>query len=173
MPKNNAPNNERVQIVYKSQVDQSEREVELPFKLLVLGNFSQSANDASIEDRDPIMVTKENFDAVLKSMGIKLDLLVENRLAKEATTPIRLSLAFNRLEDFEPHRLTRQVAPLKKLVDLSQSLVKTKKILATKPTVLEKLKSILADSDKKQQFMEQLLAYKDQLDQENNLTKTN
>ncbi|MDR2142306.1 MAG: type VI secretion system contractile sheath small subunit [Deltaproteobacteria bacterium] len=165
MAKAAIPNRERVNIVYKSQLENGQ-DIELPFKLLVLGDFSQASQEIPLDERSTIKITKENFDAVLKGMKIKLDLLVENRLTEVAKEPLRLRLELNSLADFGPDHLVRQISPLKKLVDLSQALVQTKKTLNSRPGLFNKLTSIMADKEKKTAFLDELLRYNDQLDAE-------
>ena len=58
---------ERVNIVYKPATGDAKEEVELPLKLLVLGDFTNRPDDRTMEDRDPISVDKDNFDDVLKA----------------------------------------------------------------------------------------------------------
>ena len=52
---------ERINISYKPAVGNAKEGVELPFKLLVLGDFTQSTNDVSLEDRKLINLNKSNF----------------------------------------------------------------------------------------------------------------
>jgi len=51
----------------------------------------------------------------------KLNLSVENTLSEEGGD-MAVDLAFNSLEDFEPHRVIDQVEPLKKLMETRNKL---------------------------------------------------
>jgi type VI secretion system protein ImpB len=55
---------ERVNIVYKPATGDAQQDVELPFKMLVMGNLTGRKDDRPIEDRTPINVDKDNFSQV-------------------------------------------------------------------------------------------------------------
>ncbi|MDR1086618.1 MAG: type VI secretion system contractile sheath small subunit [Deltaproteobacteria bacterium] len=150
---------ERVSIVYKSQLTQSGQDVELPFKLLVMGNFSHSSGDTPLDERDPVKVTKENFDAVVKGLAVRIDLLTENRLAPEKQENLKVRLEFSSLADLTPKSLIRGIEPLAELAELSQALRETKKLLTSNPTLFLRLKEILADKDKKELLLKELNDY--------------
>jgi type VI secretion system protein ImpB len=48
---------ERVNITYKPATGDAQAEVELPLKILVLGDFTQKADDRTVDDREPINVS--------------------------------------------------------------------------------------------------------------------
>jgi type VI secretion system protein ImpB len=52
-----------------------------------------------------------------------LSFAVENKLSEEADAPnLKVDLRFNKMEDFEPQNVARQVKPLKELLDLRTRL---------------------------------------------------
>ena len=57
---------ERINISYRPAVGSAKEGVELPFKLLVLGDFTQNQDDSTIEDRKLININNYNFDDVIK-----------------------------------------------------------------------------------------------------------
>ncbi|EQD72495.1 Uncharacterized conserved protein UCP028301, partial [mine drainage metagenome] len=58
---------ERVNIVYRPATGDAKEEVELAFKQLVVGDFTQKEDDRQLEEIKPINVDKDNFDNVLES----------------------------------------------------------------------------------------------------------
>ena len=75
---------ERVNIVYKPATGDAKEEVELPLKLLVMGDFTLRADETPVEDRAPINVDKDNFDDVLKAQNVNLSAAVADKLQKNA-----------------------------------------------------------------------------------------
>ncbi len=73
---------ERVNIVYRPATGGAQEEVELPLKMLVMGDFTNAPDDRMLEDREPINVDKDNFDEVLKAQDIKVDVTVPNKLSE-------------------------------------------------------------------------------------------
>ncbi|NLC36632.1 MAG: type VI secretion system contractile sheath small subunit, partial [Alcaligenaceae bacterium] len=93
---------ERVNITYKPATGDAQSEVELPLKLLVLGDFTQREDDRSIEDRAPINVDKDNYDEVLRAQNLSLNLSVPNRLEPGSEDNLSVDLQFESLSDFQP-----------------------------------------------------------------------
>ena len=52
---------ERINITYKPATGDAQAEVELPLKLLVVGDYTQRADDRPVEERAPINFDKDNF----------------------------------------------------------------------------------------------------------------
>ena len=83
------------------------RDPESPFALAVLGDFSGRSNRKLTEpigSRRPRLVDCDNFDEAFASLGVKLSLPHPHASSE------MLELRFNRLEDFHPDALLRQVA---------------------------------------------------------------
>ena len=55
---------ERVNIVYRPATGDAKEDVELPFKQLVIGDFTQTEDDRQLEEIKPISVDKDNFNSV-------------------------------------------------------------------------------------------------------------
>ena len=72
---------ERVNIVYRPALGDAKEEVELPLKVLVMGDFTGAADERPLEKREPTNIDKDNFDEVLKSQGVGLKLTVPNQLS--------------------------------------------------------------------------------------------
>ena len=52
---------ERINVTFKPATGNVQEEQELPLKLMVLGDFTQRADDRKVEDRKPISIDKNNF----------------------------------------------------------------------------------------------------------------
>ena len=71
---------ERINITFKPAIGGAREEVELPLKLLVLGDFTQREDLRKLEDRKPIAIDKNTLDEVLAKQALSLTLNVPNRL---------------------------------------------------------------------------------------------
>ncbi|MBQ1421074.1 MAG: type VI secretion system contractile sheath small subunit, partial [Desulfovibrio sp.] len=74
---------ERVNIVYRPATGDAKEEVELPLKLVVLGDFTLRPDDRMVEDRAPVNIDKDNFNDVMKGQGLGLQFSVPNKLADD------------------------------------------------------------------------------------------
>jgi type VI secretion system protein ImpB len=149
---------ERVNIVYKSHTGEKTEEVELPLKLLVLGDFSGRQSDEIVEERKTININKENFDEVMKSYGINMDLSVPNTLDAEAKSGSELTvqLKMRGIKDFSPDNIVDQVPELKSLLELRQSLLALKGPLGNVPAFRKSIQGILSDDTLREQLMREL-----------------
>src|ERR1700753_3118601 len=106
---------ERVNIVYRPATGDAKAEVELPLKLLVLGDFTLRQDDTPIEDMKPINVDKDNFNEVLKGQKLGLQLTVPNKLDDRAGPDdvLSLNLKFDSINDFTPDQLAEKIPEMR------------------------------------------------------------
>jgi type VI secretion system protein ImpB len=71
---------ERVNIVYQPSTG-VDAEVELPLKMVVLGDFTQRADETPLEERKPINIDKDNFNEVMKGSKLSAEMNVKNALS--------------------------------------------------------------------------------------------
>jgi type VI secretion system protein ImpB len=95
-------------------------EPELPFRLLVMGDYTLKEDKRPIFERKPVDINKSNFDAVMQSFNLSLDLAVADRISGTGEMPV--SLKFGTLKDFRPESVARQVPQLKNLLELRDAM---------------------------------------------------
>ena len=95
-------------------------EPELPFRLLVMGDYTLKDDKRPIEEREPLDINKSNFDSVMQSLNLSLDSAVPDRIVGSGEMPV--SLRFGTLKDFRPESVARQVPQLKKLLELRDAM---------------------------------------------------
>ena len=100
---------ERINIVYKPATGNAQAEIELPLKLMVMGDFTGRADSTSLEERKPIQIDKDNFNDVMKSHNLATDINVKNTLSGKEGDEMAVNLKFGTLKDFEPEQVARQV----------------------------------------------------------------
>ena len=157
---------ERINVTFKPATGGAQEELELPLKVMVLGDFTQRADHRKIEDRKPIAIDKNSFDEVLAKQELNLTFSVPNRLQGEPTDEeLAVQLNINSMKDFNPANLVEQVPELKKLMELRDALVALKGPLGNAPAFRKAIESVLADDDSRDRVLGELgLAAKEQLD---------
>ncbi|WP_321493578.1 type VI secretion system contractile sheath small subunit [uncultured Desulfobacter sp.] len=146
---------ERVNIVYKPATGDAKEEIELPLKVLVMGDFTNAADETILEDRKTINVDKDNFNDVLNSYNIKLDASVKSKLSDE-DEDMAVSLKFNAMKDFNPDAIVEQVPELKKLVELRNALKAVKGPLGNVPEFKKKLSALVSDDGARDRILKEL-----------------
>jgi type VI secretion system protein ImpB len=148
---------ERVNITYKPATGDAKTEVELPLKIMVVGDFTQREDDRSIEDRAPINIDKDNFNDVLKAQKLSLDLAVPNRLESEdSDNSLAVNLKFESLADFEPDAIVSKVPELKSILELREALKALKGPLGNIPDFRKRLQSLVADEGSRAKLLAEL-----------------
>ncbi len=147
---------ERVNIVYKPATGDAKEEVELPLKVLVMGDFTMAADETPVEDRAAINIDKDNFNDVLNSYNIKLDTVVENKLSNEPGEDMAVSLTFNHIKDFNPDTIVEKIPELNKLVELRNALKAVKGPLGNIPEFKKKLNELVQDDGAKTRILKEL-----------------
>ena len=100
---------ERVNITYKPSTGDAAEEVELPFKMVMLGDYTLRPDDRPLEERKPISVDKDNFNEVMKSHELKLEFGVKDRLSGKKDEEMGVELSFEKLSDFNPEAVAESV----------------------------------------------------------------
>lgn len=149
---------ERVNIVYQSATGDAKEDVELPFKQLILGDFTQRDSDRPLEDRKPIQVDKDNLNDVLKAQRLSLQFSVPNRLTEhpESNEQLSVDLKIESLRDFEPDALVDQVPELRRLIELRDALKALKGPLGNLPEFRKRLTELVADEETRQRLLTEL-----------------
>lgn len=146
---------ERINIVYKPATGDARAEVELPLKLLVIGDFTQRQDDTQLESRPMINVDKDNFNDVLRGQKLNVKFNVDNKLANDGgELPVQLN--FQSLKDFDPESVARQVPELNKLLELREALMALRGPLGNVPAFRRRLESIVSDEQSRAKLMNEL-----------------
>lgn len=147
---------ERVNITYKPATGNAKEEVELPLKLLMLGDYTQRPDPRPLEDRKPINVDKDNFQKVLSEQKLQLNLQVADRLNDSPGEDLNVNLKFRRLSDMEPEAIANQVPELKKLLELRAALTALKGPLGNEKAFRNKIQQMLGDPAQRNRLINEL-----------------
>ena len=101
----------RVSITYDVETNGAVEQRELPFVVGVIGEFSGDKPEnekENVDDRHFIDIDKENFDAVMGTIGPELDMKVSNKL-EDDDSDFNVKLSFRSMGDFEPESIVQHV----------------------------------------------------------------
>ena len=113
----------RVQITYDVQVGDAIEKKELPFVVGVLADLSGMPDKPlpPIAKRKFIAIDRDNVNDVMKKIEPRLAFKVPNCLTED-DTKLNVELQFDNMDDFQPAKIAQQITPLRKLLDLRNSL---------------------------------------------------
>jgi type VI secretion system protein ImpB len=141
----------RVHIKYDVETGGAIEMKELPFVMGVLGDFTGQPVEplAKLKERKFVEITPDNFDDVLSSMKPHLSFTVDNVMSEDPEAGrLAVDLKFESMDDFSPERVAQQVDPLRKLLELRQSLADLRGSLQGNEKLDEILQATLSDDEK-------------------------
>jgi type VI secretion system protein ImpB len=147
---------ERVNIVYRPATGDAQEEVELPLKILVMGDFTGQADDRTLEEREPTNIDKDNFNEVLKAQGVGIDVTVPNKLSGEPDEDMAVSLKFESIKDFGPEAIAKNTPELNRLLELRESLTSLKGPLSNIPEFRKKIQALVKDEAARERLLKEL-----------------
>lgn len=146
---------ERVNIVYKSAVGDKTEDVELPLKMLLVGDYTGKSSDEVVEDRKVVNVNKDNLNDVIKSYKLSMDINVTDTLSED-NDQVPVHLKINSMKDFSPDSVAQQVPELNSMLELRKALLALKGPLGNVPSFRKTIQSILGDDKTRSQIMSEL-----------------
>ena len=147
---------ERVNIVYKPATGDAKEEVELPLKVLVMGDFTLRDDETPVENRKTINVDKDNLNDVLKAQNVRLTTNVKSTLSDDPDAQLTVDLDFQSIKDFDPDAIVQKVPELKKLIDLRDALKALKGPLGNVPKFRKKIQELVQDEGTRARLLKEL-----------------
>lgn len=116
---------DRVNLVYESKVGDKTVEVELPFRLLVLGDFTRDEVSSYFDEQQPVILNEKSsrLDTLFKKFRPALTLKLANRLQSDDSELVA-DLKFEKLDDFMPEQILHQIPWLEKIQQFSDLLAR-------------------------------------------------
>jgi len=136
----------RVNIKLDLHTGGAQKKVELPLKLMVMGDYSNGKETRPLSEREKVNINKNNFNSVLADFSPSLNLTVENTLAGDRSEE-SISLNFKEMKDFEPEQVARQIPQLRAMLAMRNLLRDLKSNLLDNATFRKELEAILKDDN--------------------------
>lgn len=134
----------RVNIKLDLHTGGAQKKVELPLKLMMLGDYSNGREQRPLSERSKSNINRNNFNSVLAEFHPSVKLAVPNTLADDGSET-SVELTFRHMKDFEPERVARQIPQLRALLAMRNLLRDLKSNLLDNATFRRELEHILRD----------------------------
>jgi type VI secretion system protein ImpB len=152
----------RVNITLDVETGGAKKKVELPMKMLVMGDFSNGKTKGRVAERERININKENFETVMSNLAPKLEYHVENKMTNDGSD-ICVKLEVNSMKSLNPEMVAEQIPELHRMLamrnllkDLRSNILdngslrrELEKIVKSRPELMnlkERLDDLIADS---------------------------
>ncbi|AZL84456.1 type VI secretion system contractile sheath small subunit [Aliivibrio salmonicida] len=147
---------ERINVTFKPSSGDAAEALELPLKMMVLGDFTLQQDDRKLEDRKPLNIDKSNFNDVIEKQDLNIEFGVKNRLQDDENEEIPVNLSFKNMTDFDPSSIVEQVPELKGLMDLREALVSLKGPLGNVPAFRKAIEDALVNDEAREKLLSEL-----------------
>lgn len=134
----------RVNIQLDLHTGGAQKKVELPLKVLAVGDYSHGQDTRPLSEKEKVLVNKNNFDAVLKEFKPKAKIAVPNTLADDGSD-ISIDLEFQSMKDFTPEQVAKKIPQLRSLLAMRNLLRDLKSNLLDNATFRHELEKIVKD----------------------------
>jgi len=91
------------------------KKVELPLRMMVMGDFTGRDDATPLAEREAVSVNNNNFDGVLKSMGVRTEFTVPDR-QRGGDDEMKVALSIESMRDFHPEQVARQIPQLARMI---------------------------------------------------------
>jgi type VI secretion system protein ImpB len=163
--RNRAP---RVHISYEDPYD-AERKIELPFVMGVMADLSGNnagSEKPDVADRNFLDIDMDNFEARMKAINPGVSFKTENKLNDGTGEQMSVNLRFEKMEDFGPAAVARQVPALATLLQAREQLSNLLKYMDGKVAAEDQIKKLLNDPQLMQALRDRMAEKSEQAGQD-------
>jgi type VI secretion system protein ImpB len=118
----------RLTLTYRTTINGAMQDISLPFRILVLADFSQGTSvdrKVDLSERKLRPLTGRNLDPLIKDMKMRLRTTVKNCVDPENSETIDVDLPIEAMKSFAPDEIAYNIPKVRALLMLKQLLLET------------------------------------------------
>ncbi len=144
----------RVNLFLEVAKGDAKEKVELPMRMLVMGDFTGREDGTSLESREVINLNKDNFGDVMRSHELSVKMAVPNTLTGE--DDLAVDLKFDSMKAFEPEAVARQVPEIARLLATRNLLQDLRNRLISAADFRKQIEAVIKDDAAREQLLAEL-----------------
>jgi len=145
----------RVNLFLEVETGGAKKKLELPLRLLVMGDFLGREVDESVADREVVNINKDNFEDILSSSDLQLEYTVADKL-RGGDNEMRVNLEFDSMDSFHPEQVARQIPELDKLLAARNLLQDLRNRLISVGDFRRELEQVVKDDAMREKLLGEL-----------------
>ena len=134
----------------------AKKKVELPLKMMVMGDFSMKPKDERVVDRQKIDINKNNFEQVMEGMDLSLKYVADDKLSGKEGNGIPVNLQIKNMKSFNPENVAKNIPSISRLLAARNLVKDLKSNLLDNREFRKRLEIILKDGQASQALLDQL-----------------
>lgn len=152
----------RLTLTYRTEINGEPETVNLPLRLLVMGDFSLGTSKdrkVDLEAREMRNIAGGNLNPLMKDMKMSLALTVENKIDADKAADMDVNLPIESMKSFSPDAIVHQVPKLKGLLLLRKLLLEAESNVSNKKAFQKLLAELYANEAAFNKVAEQLKGF--------------
>ena len=137
----------RVNLFLEVTKGTARKKVELPLRMLVVGDFSGATSDVALSDRQPLAIHDGNFEDVMKSADLEAEFTVPDVMSGKEGGEFKVDLKFDSMASFHPEKVAHQVSQISQLLATRNLLVDLRNRVVSMADFRRQLEEIVTDKD--------------------------
>lgn len=154
----------RITLTYRTTVDGEPEDVQLPLRLLLMGDFSGGTSRDRRLDLDRRQIRNldgGNLNAVMQDMDMSVRFSVPNRINPDVAEDLSVELPITSMDSFTPARVAEHVPRVKALLLLRKLLLEVQGNLDNRKEFRKKLRALAQDEQAVAGLMAELPGFED------------
>ncbi len=152
----------RITLTYRTTINGEPETVNLPLRLLMLGDFSLGSSEdrkVDLEARKLRSVNGRNLDELMKDMKMSLNFQVPNRINPDVEADLDVTLPIDRMKSFHPDEVVHHVPKLKALRLLKKLLLEMQSSIDNQKALRNLIYELFSNKDALAQVLAELKDY--------------
>lgn len=153
----------RLTLTYKTTINGEPETVNLPLRLLMLGNYSLGSSTdrkVDLEERQLRSIDNRNLDSVMSDMGISLKFKVANRINPDSDGEFAVNIPITKMRSFSPDEIAQNVPRIKALLTLKALLLELQSNIDNRKELRKIIQDLFRSPDGLSQLSNALAEYK-------------
>lgn len=147
----------RITLTYRTTINGQEEEVDLPFRMLVLGDLSLGSSKdrkVDLDERKLRSVKPGGLDDLMKDMGMSIEFQVPDKTTSSGEGTMNVKLPIERMKSFHPDEFVQHVPKLKALLILRKLLLEMQADIDNRKELWRTLSELYAHPEQIQQLLD-------------------
>jgi len=134
----------RVNLFLEVAKGDAQEKIELPMRLMVLGDYKGRSDDTPLAEREVVNLNKDNFEDVLKSMDAKLEYTVKDTM-RGGDEELKVDIDIDSMDSFSPEEVAKQVPQLNRMLAMRNLLQDLRNRVVSANDFRKQLEQIVKD----------------------------
>jgi type VI secretion system protein ImpB len=152
----------RLTLRYKTEINGQTEDVNLPLRMLVMGDFSLGTSadrKLGLEERKLRSLDGKNLNTAMKDMNMSVQLTVANKVDPDKAEDLEVNMPIRSMKSFSPDEIVKNIPKLKGLMMLKRLLTEIDSNVSNSKDLRKVLTDLYANEENYKAVLEQLKGF--------------